>query len=432
MGIDCPLLPGTIGNDVILGLTPFLTPFTYTLTFSVPVNNIQLRFINMSGVNPTSSICPNGFETFTFTTSAGVPTISSPQFCNAVINGNVVTGVQPSLPSVTESNGRFIITGPSAYTSITITGPSGCAGSIVDICDNSVVPAQIVTPTPTPTPSTTPSAQLSCIYQIGVIGALKSYNITTNTLTNVIIPNDTFSNFPAALTQTRLWKIQQNSTNTIKEWVIGTSPNTLTFNRQINVSFTFPFLGDTITGAVAIDNNTLVVGGYNNLGIEYLYRLDITTNNVGAGQITQLFALPGDLGIANMIYTQNNKLLMIRNNVTTQENFLQQYDYTTGTQEFNISLISLGTPSAGLRYNVISEGNIIYVVRLSATGTQIYSVNFNVPYTFTLVYNSVGVSQGVWISSTNCSPIAPAPTPTPTPTQFGGKSIYLSFNTKTC
>jgi hypothetical protein len=404
------------------------TPFTYTLNFSVPVNNIQLRLVNYSARN----LSTQAVESFTFVTNAGTPTISSPQFCNATITGNVIAAILPPPNSVLNSSGRFIISNATPYVSITITGPGGLAGTIFEVCSNSVVPAQIVTPTPTPTPSTTPSAQLGCIYQIGVIGDLKSYNITTNTLTNVIIPNDTFSNFPAALTQTRLWKIQQNSTNTINEWVIGTSPNTLTFNRQINVSFTFPFLSDAITGAVAIDNNTLVVGGYNNLGIEYLYRLDITTNNVGAGQITQLFALPGDLGIANMIYTQNNKLLMIRNNVTTQENFLQQYDYTTGTQEFNISLISLGTPSAGLRYNVISEGNIIYVVRLSGPSTQIYSVNFNVPYTFTLIYSSVGTSQGVWISSTNCSPIAPAPTPTPTPTPFGGKSIYLSFNTKTC
>jgi len=424
---SCPLSPSTLSNSVMLGFN-LPTPFTYTLNFSVPVNNIQLRLVNYSARN----LSTQAVESFTFVTNAGTPTISSPQFCNATITGNVIAAILPPPNSVLNSSGRFIISNATPYVSITITGPGGLAGTIFEVCSNSVVPAQIVTPTPTPTPSTTPSAQLGCIYQIGVIGDLKSYNITTNTLTNVIIPNDTFSNFPAALTQTRLWKIQQNSTNTINEWVIGTSPNTLTFNRQINVSFTFPFLSDAITGAVAIDNNTLVVGGYNNLGIEYLYRLDITTNNVGAGQITQLFALPGDLGIANMIYTQNNKLLMIRNNVTTQENFLQQYDYTTGTQEFNISLISLGTPSAGLRYNVISEGNIIYVVRLSGPSTQIYSVNFNVPYTFTLIYSSVGTSQGVWISSTNCSPIAPAPTPTPTPTPFGGKSIYLSFNTKTC
>ena len=115
-----------MGENAWLGFNAF----TYTINFSSPVNNIALR-IAVMGV-PCN-------ETYIFTTSAGNPTITSNFSCDATITGNQITGgLGSSFGPISGGGGEFVLTTPSSYTSITITGTGECAGSLFGIVCSSI------------------------------------------------------------------------------------------------------------------------------------------------------------------------------------------------------------------------------------------------------------------------------------------------------
>jgi len=147
----CMTSPGSALNTVFLGSGVGPTSFTYILTFSSPVNNIVIRLINYS-------ITPSGAESFTFTTNTGNPVLSSCDYCCATINGNVVTAIYcpAGSPDPQNGGGTFTISNPTPFTSLTISGPGGQAGTVVDICSDSVQPPLTPTPTPTVTPTDPP------------------------------------------------------------------------------------------------------------------------------------------------------------------------------------------------------------------------------------------------------------------------------------
>lgn len=167
----CMTPPGSALNTIFLGSGVGPTSFTYILTFSSPVNNIVIRLINYS-------ITPSGAESFTFTTNTGNPVLSSCDYCCATINGNVVTATYcPSgSPNPQDGGGTFTISNPSPFTTLTISGPGGQAGTVVDICSDSVIPPPPPSPTPTVTP-TSPLCDLNCEVQCGP--SYSAYNETT-------------------------------------------------------------------------------------------------------------------------------------------------------------------------------------------------------------------------------------------------------------
>ena len=141
-GFGCPLpLPNNVFGSVSLGNSITPNPFTYTLTFSVPVNDITIRLYSYGS---TSTMA----ESFTFTTNigSGVPVISSCQYCCAIINGNTITASNTSpvcsgFWSGTNGNGIFTISNSSPFTTLTVAGPGGLAGTAMDICTDSIIPA---------------------------------------------------------------------------------------------------------------------------------------------------------------------------------------------------------------------------------------------------------------------------------------------------
>ena len=128
----CVLPPNTSSNTTLLGQT---SSFTYTLTFSVPVNNIDIRLLGY-----TMNIL--GSESFTFSTNIGNSVLSSCDYCCATINGNIITaiGCPSGSPDPNSGGGTFTISNSVPFTSLTITGPGGQAGTLIDICLDSLVP----------------------------------------------------------------------------------------------------------------------------------------------------------------------------------------------------------------------------------------------------------------------------------------------------
>ena len=107
--------------------------FTYTFNFSEPVNNIVF-IITAAGI-------PMG-ETFIITTDAGVPNIIDLGSCFTTITGTTIvcgTGAGPD-----GGGGAFEVDNPfGSYTSFTISGPGGEAGSLFALCSNSIVPDEL-------------------------------------------------------------------------------------------------------------------------------------------------------------------------------------------------------------------------------------------------------------------------------------------------
>ena len=117
-------------------------PFSYTMNFSSPVNNIII-FINGSDLN----------ENFILTTNSGsgIPTISTTLSCFMTITGNqIICGVATGFGG----GGKFLIQNSVSFTSLTITGNGGQNGSLMSLCSNGI---QNTTPTPTPTPGLSPT-----------------------------------------------------------------------------------------------------------------------------------------------------------------------------------------------------------------------------------------------------------------------------------
>ena len=157
-GLPITFVPSCGGTPITLNPPLFLgqNSFTYTISFSNPVNNITIRLVNYRNT-------PTGTDSFTFTTNTGNPTITSCDYCCAIIDNNTVTAIQD--PSNVYCNGvfgigsgLFTITAPNPITTLTITGPgNGLTGVYASVCTFDAIPAVTPTPTPTITPTITPT-----------------------------------------------------------------------------------------------------------------------------------------------------------------------------------------------------------------------------------------------------------------------------------
>jgi hypothetical protein len=115
-------------NSIWLGLSG---AFTYTMNFSSTVNNITI-FMTGSGV-PLDEIF-----VFTTNTGTGIPTITSNENCYTTIVGNqIISGADA--PSGEGGGGKFLIHNSDNFTSLTISGDGGEAGSLFSICSNSII-----------------------------------------------------------------------------------------------------------------------------------------------------------------------------------------------------------------------------------------------------------------------------------------------------
>jgi hypothetical protein len=428
---DCPGYVGTPYQSVGLGANPFNPglsnySFSYTMNFSQPVNNIKLYL----------SALDNG-ETFTFTSNGGSITITSNNNCSCYISGNIIitNEINGNIPG----SGIFLISAPSAFTTLTVTGPGGQGGTTMGIDCSTVIPAPVVSPspsispspslTPTPTPSTSPITNpLGCVYYSSNNNTY-NYNPIVNTSTQVTLPGDTFTSFAEAHTSTKYWK--GNQTNTIKEWIPTNDPTILAFNRDITISGITSAFGNYFTHLQAIDNTTLLTtivnsqptpaGGFTTS----LIRLDITNNIVTPLQMTTLFNIYAPAGLDSILLTSTNKLITVgrRNTPSAQDvHYLSQYSYPNGVLELDIDISSIVSNTVNTQVYVFeSNGNLYLSVQFPYPLSTLYVVNLNSPYTLTPIYTDMNLFGAIFNSSINCTtvnlilPPIPSPSPTPSP-----------------
>lgn len=118
--------------------------FDYTLTFPVPVNNIPFRLAVL-----------DGNDDFRFTTNGGTPTITANISCYVDIVGNelyTIDGISSGAGS-----GEFVITAPSDYTQITISGTNCGNGGPIWLGCPSDIPITSTTSTTSTTTTLAPT-----------------------------------------------------------------------------------------------------------------------------------------------------------------------------------------------------------------------------------------------------------------------------------
>ena len=391
------------------------SPYTYSLNFSEPVNDIKLTYGGTDGTPP---------ETFIWNTNVGTPNISLCKGCYQTVNGNIVSGTWQFNPPPDPIPGGGVITisAPLNYTTLTLRGSGTNLGTIFGICSGSVIPR--------------PANALGCVYSSDAQGTYL-YNISNNAYTPVTLPIDQqpnpILNWGAEThTLSKYWR--GNNYNTIKEWNATSTPNVLALNRTISVQgIPFPSSGGFFKffdSLQAIDDTTLLVcmsttvpqtsaNIYLGQWVNTMTLFDITTNTVGSAQQTPLFTVfaPGG-GLDAFLLTTNNKLITIgrRGNGVNTNNYynwyLSQYSYPDGALELDVSLDTyLPSPGNGASYLVsLFESNngklYVKVDPSAALQSKIYEINLNSPYILTQVWDDASKRAFYTNSSINCNTVA--------------------------
>ena len=124
-----------------------IIPFTYTLNFSSPINNVFIFLHEYSATAPPNPN-PANAESFVFTTNAGFVDITCADYCCATITGgNTITAMSsPGINCLPDpvwcgsgqcnGSGAFIISSSLSYTSLTITGSGGGSGTHIGLCED--------------------------------------------------------------------------------------------------------------------------------------------------------------------------------------------------------------------------------------------------------------------------------------------------------
>ena len=394
--------PNIYVNAFITGITPTTTP-TPTITPSVRIlryrsNQIQCNFSgDVTFVTVDSVIscpiskqfqdCNNGF--MYYTTNA-VTNPSGGDLSQFMIFRGIVDGTQRCItyignnPTYIGTNNISLVSGPIGYSNL-----GECS-----IC------APQLTLTPTPTITMTPSSPTvlnPCLTFVNGAGFVSFYDVDTNTLTSLTVPNSSGGWSDIANTQTKLFLSISNS---IKEWDIVLNPFSATFVRELINTETLVSIG---SGLFAVNNNKLVTANTQNTAIpNYIFEINLPTlpsTSLGSSNYTPLFDLPVDRRFqGDLLVTTNNKILFTNSSINGGDWYLTQHSYTTGNFEFEILL----SPTINEPKAIFIQDGLFYIADKNAI---VYNVDLNSPYTITVI-TSPGVTIEGASNSLSCNNIS--------------------------
>lgn len=275
-----------------------------------------------------------------------------------------------------------------------------------------------VTPTTTQTPSPTPTNAV-CVETCDVLlqgrqsstNQIYLYNITANTLNNLIVPSTTES-IDIAHTTNKMF-VPRRSGSTYDGWngyditLCPWSASTPTF---------YPYPSGVFTpdgGLFMKDDNTLII--FNQDAGRWFQEVDVSTTATTATFIFQPIAgRKGSTG--DFMLTSDNKLIWANDTISSPtQRYLSQYDYSTGALEVDILLTGLTNIILGIFEGVDSFAN--KQIYLAGNTGELYTIDRNSPYTITNVA-SIGMTYlggASSILSCNTESLNP-PSPTPSPT----------------
>ncbi|SEQ77782.1 GEVED domain-containing protein [Epilithonimonas lactis] len=335
----------TCSSDVINSNSLWIgqnLPWSLTLNFDKPINNVVLL---LGGTGNTAN------ENFIFNSNGGAVSIysDSPSSCFSTINGNeILSGNGNGSPNT--GGGRFRISAPSSFTSLTINGAGGQNGSVMGFCSSSIVPscaAGTAGSNQTITSGNAPTA----LTLTGATGNIQWQMSTDNvTFTNVASGGTSASFSPGALTATRYYRAvvtTSDCTSTSNVVTITVNPppfdcigKIYSLNGTGKISaFTDPATSGTLGTIVNTTNyptNTSNANamGYSNLTKKFYY---IQVQAVGGGNNTFISYDPATDAYQTLAGTTGT---IFRGTVTndgagyyaiTSNNILKYYSITNNT-----------------------------------------------------------------------------------------------------
>jgi hypothetical protein len=151
-------------------------------------------------------------------------------------------------------------------------------------------------------------------------------------MNTVDVPNYT-PGIGIAMTKNYLWSVDTQ----FYQWDITLLPFDATYNKTI----AFPVGFTTASGMTALNDEILILVN-DSTSPQSVTEMDITEDT---GIATPLFDLQTDrVAIGNLLITSNSKLLLINQDSITSDYYLTQYDYPSGTIEYDIQITTI-TPA---------------------------------------------------------------------------------------
>ena len=329
-------------------------PYSYDCDLSGTAYSIDCSLdgtaIDVTPTTTTTTTCPFGDNSYIFINGFSInsiivdSTVSLERACNNANYYNTPVNLNCSF-SFTDINvfADSLSLGQTVYTSPCNTLSDGWYftsnyeddGLIYHIVNGEIFEITSCVCTVTETTTRVPDNISECCSYVSVFGNSISFGYNGSFYV-LNIPGYTTSS-GTAFTENKFWAINTQ----INEWDVTQSPFSATFNRNIALPVGFT----TSSGTVAI-NNTKLIAVNDTPSPQKVVELDIT--GVTAS-LTNKFDLQTDrAAIGNFLYTVDGKLILINQNTVTNDYYLSQYDYSTGTLEIDFNMGSFA--AVGMYY----------------------------------------------------------------------------------
>ena len=366
----------TILNTPTVTPTPSPTQFQISTPTPTPTSAVVSTSTPTPSPTQLQILTPTPTPTFTspiIATSTPTPTPSPTQLNAITLTPTPTISLSQPTPTITPTSTRFPLTPTPTPTSTP--APTG----------------------PTPTLTNPPLPTCAPLYNT-FNGDIYFYDVL-NKISTLLVYSPKIESHDIAHTSNKLWIYDDFS---LYEYDLVTSIFNATLNRVISLPLGFL----PSKGLFAIDNNTLIMGDQLDDPTK-IVEVNVSTNTP---TVTFKFNLPtGRIVNGDFLLTTNNKFIISTQDLDNGA-FISQYDYTTGTLEYDLNV----TNQIPYPWGMFIYNSILYI----STGNlgDIYQMDLNSPFNITYYDRTnrgwFGASQ-----TRNCLNRGLEETPTPTPTQ---------------
>ena len=226
--------------------------------------------------------------------------------------------------------------------------------------------------TTTTTTTVPPIIPECCGILISSTNSIYYANQTFNIANPIDVPGYTTS-YGIAMTIDFLWSIDTD----IKKWNINLSPFSATFSGTIALPMGY------IAGlGIVAKNNGILISTDTSVSPNDVTELDVTG---GTAVSTVMFSLQTNrISTGNMLYTTDDKLIIINQDTTTFNYYVTQYNYSTGTIEVDLNIGSVAAKS-------LYECNCD--IFITTTNGDLYIIIKAAPYSLFYLGSNVGISN---------------------------------------
>lgn len=363
--------------------------FSITLTFESPINNLPIR----AAVLNTSPDFSNG-DVYEITTNTGTPSISISNGCNVQVQGNRIGGGVPDYN--TEGDGEFIVTTPTNFTIITISGNAPTGGPILLGCVTPPLSCSRIFTLPVTERCTDGICAPDNLR--GSYNRVYSQNTVTNTIEQVVLPGGSYFQTPNSDITNNYFIGQVNNNDAqgdpivqFTRWSYDTTlpsgtPSNFTWEgilysvNENDLPNAFP---KTPMGVSTVNDNLMVLS-YNISssagGGQQVFEAEFVDGSTTLAVALKFFIPAPFNGSGEHVVTLKedgtpNKFIAVRSDYGTQPYVISQFDYDTGNLEVDI----LGPPgnwNPGGDMAVVDDYLYVRLVStISGVGQRLWRVN---------------------------------------------------------